>query len=67
MTFPIVIDRTGEVGETWRIGGPVEGIPSSYFVDAQGVVQARVFGPLRADTLQENLAKIMTDVEAPDG
>ena len=59
MTFPIVIDRTGEVGETWRIGGPVEGIPSSYFVDARGVVQARVFGPLRPDTLQENLAKIM--------
>jgi thiol-disulfide isomerase/thioredoxin len=58
MDFPIVIDRTGEVGSTWRIGGPVEGIPSSYFIDADGVVRARVFGPMTEDTLLENLALI---------
>lgn len=58
MRFPVVIDRTGEVGETWRIGGPIEGIPSSYFIDAEGVVQARVFGPLSEETLQENLRLI---------
>lgn len=55
MTFPIAIDRTGEVGQTWRIGGPVQGIPSSYFIDAQGVMRARVFGPLSDDSLRENL------------
>jgi peroxiredoxin len=59
MTFPIVIDRTGEVGETWRIGGPVEGIPSSYFVDAEGIVQARVFGPMDAERIEQELAKIL--------
>ena len=58
MTFPIVIDRNGGVGDAWRIGGPVQGIPSSYFLDAHGVVQARVYGPLTAATLTENLAKI---------
>jgi len=58
MTFPIVIDRTGEVGRTWRIGGPVEGIPSSYFLDADGVVQGRVFGPMSDEVLAENLALI---------
>jgi peroxiredoxin len=57
MTFPIAIDRTGSVGDAWRIGGPVQGIPSSYFIDADGVVQARVFGPLTQQTLAENLAK----------
>ena len=41
MTFPIVIDRNGGVGDAWRIGGPIEGIPSSYFIDATGIVQAR--------------------------
>jgi peroxiredoxin len=58
MHFPIVIDRTGEVGQTWRIGGPVEGIPSSYFIDAQGIVRARVFGPLSEEALAENLVLI---------
>src|SRR5439155_1663594 len=58
MTFPVVIDRTGEVGKAWRIGGRVQGIPSSYFVDADGIVRARVFGPLTRDSLNENLAKV---------
>jgi len=55
MTFPVVIDRTGEVGRTWRIGGPVEGIPSSYFIDGDGIVRGRVFGPMSEETLAENL------------
>jgi peroxiredoxin len=59
MDFPIVIDRTGQVAEAWRIGGPVEGIPSSYFIDEQGIVRARVFGPMDADRLEEELAKVM--------
>jgi peroxiredoxin len=59
MTFPIVIDRTGSVASSWRIGGPIQGIPSSYFVDAQGVVQARFYGPMTQDTLDENLAKLL--------
>ena len=58
MTFPIVIDRDGGVGDAWHIGGPVQGIPSSYFLDASGVVRARVYGPLTAQTLAGNLAKI---------
>ncbi|MEX2245228.1 MAG: TlpA disulfide reductase family protein [Dehalococcoidia bacterium] len=59
MTFPIAIDRTGEVADAWRIGGPVEGIPSSYFIDQQGIVRARVFGPMTAETLEDNLASIL--------
>jgi thiol-disulfide isomerase/thioredoxin len=55
MEFPIVMDRSGEVGQTWRIGGPVEGIPSSYFIDENGIVQARVFGPMSDETLQQNI------------
>lgn len=59
MDFPIVIDRTGEVGDTWRIGGPIEGIPSSYFIDGDGIVQARVFGPMSEETLAQNIDLIM--------
>ncbi|MEX0749464.1 MAG: TlpA disulfide reductase family protein [Dehalococcoidia bacterium] len=59
MTFPIVIDRTGQIADAWRIGGPVEGIPASYFVDAEGVVRARSFGPMTADTIEEHLSSIL--------
>jgi peroxiredoxin len=59
MRFPIVIDRSGQVAEAWRIGGPVEGIPSSYFVDENGIVRARVFGPMNSETIEEELAKVM--------
>ena len=58
MTFPIAIDRNGGVGDAWRIGGPIQGIPSSYFIDRDGIVQARVFGPLTQESIVENLRKI---------
>jgi hypothetical protein len=58
MAFPLVIDRNGGVGDAWHIGGPVQGIPSSYFLDRSGVVQARVYGPLTAAAIVDNLAKI---------
>jgi len=58
MTFPIAIDRTGAVASAWRIGGPIKGIPSSYFLDADGIVRARVFGPLTAQSLSDNLATV---------
>jgi peroxiredoxin len=63
MTFPIVIDRNGQVADAWRIGGPVEGIPASYFIDADGVVRARSFGPMSGETIEENLALILESAE----
>ncbi len=59
MTFPIVIDRTGEVGQTWHIGGPIQGIPSSYFIDGSGIVRARQFGPMSAQMIAHDLTTIM--------
>jgi peroxiredoxin len=59
MDFPVVIDRSGQVGDSWRIGGPVEGIPASYFIDADGVVRERAFGPLTAASLTEKLETIL--------
>ena len=59
MKFPIVIDRNGGVGQAWHIGGPIQGIPSSYFIDPTGVVRARNFGPMTADVIDQNLATIL--------
>jgi peroxiredoxin len=61
ITFPIAIDRDGEVGDAWRIGGPIQGLPSSYFIDATGVIQATTLGQLSEESLAENLAQILPD------
>lgn len=59
MTFPIVVDRTGEVAQTWHVGGPIKGIPSSYFVNEDGVIQELFYGPMTDDIIEDNLAEIM--------
>jgi peroxiredoxin len=60
MEFPVAIDRSGDVGEAWRIGGALEGLPSSYFIDAFGVVRQVSNQPLTAEDIEEGLAEIMT-------
>jgi peroxiredoxin len=57
--FPLVVDRDSEVADSWRIGGPIEGLPSSYFLDAEGVVQERFYGPLDEESLDEKLSSIL--------
>lgn len=42
--FPVVIDRKGEVANKWRLGGPLQGIPTSYFPDETGVVPEFFYG-----------------------
>ncbi|HEY4685194.1 MAG TPA: redoxin domain-containing protein [Dehalococcoidia bacterium] len=59
LAFPVVFDRAGEVARTWRIGGPTEGLPSSYFVDREGVVRKVVYGALTERTLDEGLGLIL--------
>jgi thiol-disulfide isomerase/thioredoxin len=59
MTFPIVIDRSGDVAETWRIGGAIDGLPSSYFIDATGVVRGVFNLPLTEESIEQGLADIL--------
>ena len=59
--FPIVIDRDGELRAVWRLGGPFGGIPSSYFIDASGIVRSLFYGPMREPALEERLAEILEE------
>ncbi len=59
ITYPLVIDRTGEVAETWKIGGQFGGIPSTYFIDRTGVVASIYNGTLTEELLQERLNVIL--------
>jgi peroxiredoxin len=63
ITYPIVLDSDGEVSRTWQIGGPSQGVPSTYFIDGSGVVQKIVFGSIGPEELAEGLDLISARVE----
>ena len=59
ISYPVVFDRSGEVASTWRIGGPNQGVPSTYFIDPEGVVQKVVFGRVTEELASEGLSLIL--------
>lgn len=61
ITFPIAIDRDGELTQVWRLGGPVDGIPTSYFIDEQGIVRDLFYGPLTEDALEMRVETLLEE------
>jgi len=59
LPFPVLMDRRGDVGSTWRVGGPIQGLPATYFIDRTGVVRKVIPGALSTRTLQEGLDLIL--------
>lgn len=49
--FPLVIDADGTVAESYRLLG----LPSTYFVDAGGVLREQHFGQLSAKIIEEKV------------
>jgi peroxiredoxin len=73
--FPLLIDRDGEVGDRYRLLG----LPTTYFIDADGVIRDVFAGPLEdvvddqqvqgaigASELDQQIAKILPE-EGTDG
>ena len=61
ISYPVLLDRDGQVANTWRIGGPNQGLPSTYFIDRSGVVRKVVFGYLSEKLMAEGLALILQE------
>ena len=61
ISYRVLMDRDGEVARTWRIGGPNNGVPSTYFIDGSGVVRLVVFGYLTEAKMAEGLALILPE------
>jgi peroxiredoxin len=59
ISYPILFDRDGDVAGAWRIGGPNGGVPSTYFIDRDGVVRKVVFGTVTQKLADEGLALIL--------
>lgn len=52
LTFPVTLDATGEVLDKYGLLG----LPGTFFIDADGVLQSRVLGPVDAERLGEGVA-----------
>ena len=53
--YPTVVDDAGKTAIAYGVGG----VPETFFIDANGVIQAKYAGPMSSDILQENLQKVM--------
>lgn len=54
LSFPILLDETGDVAQQYRL----RGIPTSFFIDRDGVIRGVHTGPLDASRLQTYLIRI---------
>lgn len=55
LTFPILLDETGQIGGLYQ----VQGLPTSFFIDAQGIIRRVQVGALLPEYVEEALAEIL--------
>ncbi len=55
LTFPILLDANGAVAQGYR----VQGVPTSLFIDREGVIRARYTGPLDESLIEKYLEQIL--------
>ncbi|MFQ5880062.1 MAG: TlpA family protein disulfide reductase, partial [Dehalococcoidia bacterium] len=53
MDFPILLDRDGDVADAYRLFG----LPTTFFVDAQGVVRGVFRGPFVGNKSRQGIEK----------
>jgi cytochrome c biogenesis protein CcmG/thiol:disulfide interchange protein DsbE len=54
--YPTLVDEAGKTAIAYGVGG----VPETFFLDANGVIQAKYAGPMDSDTLRKNLEKVWT-------
>jgi peroxiredoxin len=55
LTFPILLDENGAVALGYR----VRGVPTSFFINRDGVIQAQYTGPLNESLIEKHLDQIL--------
>lgn len=55
LTFPVPLDSDGQVSRTYQ----VRGLPTTFFVDAEGVIRDTFTGPMSAGLLESKLNLIL--------
>ena len=54
LTFPIVLDSDGQVGQTYQ----AVTIPTSYIIDTKGVIRKKIVGPMDKEMMTELLQSV---------
>jgi peroxiredoxin len=54
LTFPVALDKTGEVGQTYQAFT----IPTSYIIDTKGIIRKKIVGPMD----QEMMAQLIDSI-----
>ena len=60
LTFPLALDRNGDVVERYGLIG----LPGTFFIDAEGILRARVLGQLSGDLLPNGVADALASTAA---
>lgn len=55
LTFPILLDEDGAAAQRYR----VRAVPTSFFINRQGVIQAQYTGPMNEALIEEHLEQIL--------
>lgn len=55
LAYPVGIDESGAFMNAYGVWGA----PTHYFIDSDGIIRDRYFGPMSADLLQESLGTIV--------
>jgi cytochrome c biogenesis protein CcmG/thiol:disulfide interchange protein DsbE len=55
LRFPILLDHDGEVAAQYQI----RALPTSFFVDREGVIRSMFIGPMNGPLMDERLAQIL--------
>jgi peroxiredoxin len=55
LTFPILLDESGGVAQGYRI----RGVPTSFFINREGVIQAQYTGPMNEALIEKHLGQIL--------
>jgi len=59
LTFPILLDPSGEVGNTYLM----RALPTTFFIDQEGVIQRVIVGgPMSEVTLQSTVEQLLEDI-----
>ena len=59
LTFPVPLDRHGKVSNRYQL----RGLPSTYFVDRQGVIRSVVVGgPMSETWIRSEVEKILAEI-----
>ncbi len=56
ITYPILIDADGKVGDAYNVFG----IPSSFFIDRDGVIRDIILGEMNEDSINNKIEKLIS-------